>query len=51
MFLSSGDKTLNPEVASWKQDHIFEGLLGGLPYAVAVRAHNLEAMVRRAWLF
>eukprot|EP00439_Symbiodinium_sp_Y106_P055654 s770_g7.t1 len=23
-------------------DHIFEGLLGGLPYAVAVRAHNLE---------
>lgn len=23
-------------------DHIFEGLLGGLPYAVAVRAHNVE---------
>ena len=23
-------------------DHIFEGLLGGLPYAVSVRAHNLE---------
>ena len=22
---------------------MFEGLLGGLPYAVAVRAHNLEA--------
>ena len=27
------------------KDHIFEGLLGGLPYAVAVRAHNLEAAV------
>lgn len=27
------------------QDHIFEGLLGGLPYAVSVRAHNLEANV------
>ena len=26
-------------------DHIFEGLLGGLPYAVSVRAHNLEANV------
>ena len=24
-------------------DHIFEGLLGGLPYAVSVRAQNLEA--------
>ena len=28
---------------SFPQDHIFEGLLGGLPYAVAVRAHNEEA--------
>ena len=27
------------------QDHIFEGLLGGLPYAVSVRAHYLEANV------